>query len=324
MDYLPILIGSGALAGVGAVSAGILSVASRVFAVEEDPRITAVLEMLPGANCGGCGYPGCAGLANAIIAGKAEPSKCAPASAEAVANICAFLGMEASSKTRMIARVRCVGTPEACPSRFEYKGVSSCKAAVMINEGGAKACPYGCEGLGDCVEVCLFDAIHMGPNHLPIVDDKCTACGNCVTACPKGIIALEPYDSHVSISCSSQWPGKLVRQTCSVGCITCQACVRACPYEAITMDGNLPVIDYAKCRACGLCVDACKPGCIVVEREIDPVAKAEAEELSARIKAEKAAAKKALAEKVALAKTVAERAVAAKAPENKGDGPQTN
>lgn len=292
MDINAILIGSGALGSVGAVAAGVLAVASRAFHVDEDPRIARIAEILPGANCGGCGYPGCSGFAKAIVEGRADPAGCAPGGNDLAKQVAAILGIEVEDRVRMVARVRCGGKPSACGSRFVYKGVSSCKGAALLSEGGIKACPYGCDGLGDCVESCPFDAIHMGPDQLPIVDlQKCTACGKCVTACPKGVIALEAHAGEVVLHCHTRLPAKDVRKTCTVGCIGCKACLRACPYDALGWDANLPVFDYAKCKSCGLCIDACKPGCIIAFGDIDPAVKEEGKRVLAERKAAEAARK---------------------------------
>ncbi len=301
MDINAILIGSGALGGIGAVSAAMLAVASRAFHVDEDPRIERISEILPGANCGGCGFPGCAGFAKAIVEGRADLAGCAPGGNELAKKVAAILGLEATERVRLVARVRCGGTPAACGSRFVYKGVSSCKGAALLSEGGIKACPYGCDGLGDCVAACPFDAIHMGPDRLPIVDiEKCTACGKCVTACPKGVIALEVHAGRAVLHCHTRLPAKEVRKICTVGCISCKACVRACPYDALDWDQNLPVFDYAKCKSCGLCIDACKPGCLIPLQSIDPVAKEEGKRLLAERKAADAA-KRAVAQAAAAA-----------------------
>lgn len=296
MDFVALVTAGGVLAGVGGAAAALLAVASRVFAVQVDERITAITAVLPGANCGGCGFPGCSGYASAIVNKGVDPSLCAPAGADAARKIGAIMGVEVPDREKVIARIRCGGGHDKCRPRFEYRGLKTCKGAVMLNEGGAKSCPYGCEGLGDCVDVCVFDAIHMGADGIPVVDmEKCTGCGKCVTACPKDVIELQACKGPVAINCNSQWKGKEVKNVCEVGCITCLACVKACPWEAISMRGNIPVIDYSKCHACGLCVESCKPGSIVILRAIDETAKQEGQKIIADRKAAAAAAKAAAA-----------------------------
>jgi Na+-translocating ferredoxin:NAD+ oxidoreductase RNF subunit RnfB len=286
-----LLTAAGVLGLVGLVSAGMLAVASRVFAVKIDDRITAILGVLPGANCGGCGYAGCSGYAAAIVNKGVDPAQCAPAGPAGAKAIGAIMGVEVADKVKVIARVRCGGTHEKCKSRFEYRGLKTCQGAVMLNEGGAKSCPYGCEGLGDCVEACVFGAMHMGDDGIPLVDaEKCTGCGKCVAVCPKDVIELQAWSGCVAINCNSQWKGKDVKNVCEVGCISCLACVKACPWDAIAMNGNIPVINYEKCRSCGLCIDSCKPGSIVALRAIDEVARAEGQRIIADRKAAKAAA----------------------------------
>lgn len=296
MDVSALLTAAGVLGLVGLISAGMLAVASRVFAVEVDERIVAITGVLPGANCGGCAYAGCSGYAAAIVNKGVDPSLCAPGGAATAKAIGEIMGITITERERVVARIRCGGTHEKCKTRFEYRGLKTCRGVVMLNEGGAKACPYGCEGLGDCVEVCVFDAIHIGADGIPVVDgEKCTGCGKCVGACPKDVIELQSWAGAVAINCNSQWKGREVKAVCEVGCISCLACVKACPWEAITMKGNIPVINYAKCRSCGLCVDSCKPLSIVTLRAIDEAAKAEGQRIIADRKAAAAAARAAAA-----------------------------
>lgn len=292
MDVQGILVAGGTLGAVGAVAASVLAAASRAFRVDEDPRIGQVTEALPGANCGGCGYPGCSGYAAAVVAGKAAPDLCAPGGVEAVRRIGAILGIAIEEKVRMVAVVRCGGGHQACPTRFHYAGVRNCKAVTLLTEGGSKGCPDACEGLGDCVEACLFDAIHMGPDGLPIVDrERCTACGQCVKACPKGVMVLEPCTARVTVACHTRLAAREVRKVCSAGCISCRQCVKVCPYEALAMKGNLPVFDHSRCVSCGLCIDACKPGTMAARVTPDPAVREQALARQAERKAEEAARK---------------------------------
>lgn len=294
MDPTIILISGAALGTVGGAAAAMLASASRIFRVDEDPRISKLIEILPGANCGGCGYPGCAGYAAGLVAGKADPLACAPGGAETVRLIGELLGMEVAVRERMVARLMCRGGEEVCRRRFDYQGLSSCKAVSLMNPAGSKNCPRGCDGLGDCVRVCAFGAMEMGPDNLPVIDEeKCTGCGLCVAACPKNVLAMEPHDRFVFLGCHTNLAPKLMRSTCRVGCIACKQCIRACPYDALEWDGRLPKYIDEKCVNCGLCVDACKPGTLIYARGLapDPEVRVAAEQLAAERKAAEAAKK---------------------------------
>jgi len=292
MNFADLFTAAGILGAVALISAGMLAIASRVFAVKIDDRVSAIMGVLPGANCGGCGYAGCSGYAAAIVAKGVDPSLCAPGGATSARAIGRIMGVEVADKVRVIARIRCGGTHDKCKSRFDYRGLNTCRGAIMLNEGGAKACPYGCEGLGDCVEACVFGALKMGADGIPVVDgEKCTGCGKCVNVCPKDVIELQAWAGVVAINCNSQWKGREVKAVCEVGCISCLACVKACPWEAIAMNGNIPVINYEKCHACGLCVESCKPGSIVTLRAIDEAARDEGQKIIAERKAAAAAAR---------------------------------
>jgi len=274
MIYLKAVLSLGLM---GAVFGLALALAAKRFAIEQNPRQDRIAEVLPGANCGGCGFPGCSGLAAAIVAGKAPVDGCPVGGAAVAAKVAAIMGGEAgAAKQRKVARVLCQGGPDNCGSRFVYDGLSDCKAAQLVG-GGAKACAYGCLGLGSCVAACSFDALHMGPDGLPVVDEEgCTSCGRCVAACPRGIIQLVPASQSVTVLCRSCARGAEVRKTCKVGCIGCGLCVKACPTGAITIENNLAVIDPAKCDACGRCVEKCPTKCIVMKG-----AKASADALAA-------------------------------------------
>lgn len=250
------------MGGIAIVLAAGLGIASKKFHVERDERIDKVEEVLPGANCGACGFAGCASFAEAVVAGEAPVDGC-PVGGENVAQkIGDILGKTASGGERQIAQVLCAGGWKETTHPAEYRGIESCKAANMVN-GGTKSCQYGCLGLGDCVAACPFDAIKMGENGLPEVDpDKCTGCGKCVEACPRNIITLAPISSQNHIRCSSHDTGKVVTKICEVGCIGCGICARVCPVDAITIEDNLAIIDYDKCINCGLCAEKCPKGTI--------------------------------------------------------------
>jgi len=222
-----------------------LAYASKKFAVEVDPKIEEIIEKLPGANCGGCGYPGCSGYAEAVVKSGASMTLCSPGGDAVIQDIANIMGVKAvEAGEKMVAVVQCRGDNEKAPKRFHYAGITNCHAAQIIM-GGDKACIYGCLGLGTCVESCPFGAMKMGEAGLPIVDeDKCTACGMCVSACPRGIMKLIPVSQQVFIGCVSQDKGKAVKQVCKVGCTGCTLCSKPkiTPSGSIEMKGNLPEI----------------------------------------------------------------------------------
>ncbi len=257
--YIYSLISMGGLAALLAAGLGF---AATKFQVEQDPRIDQVEEVLPSANCGACGYAGCASFAEAVVKGDAPVNGC-PVGGETVAkNVADILGTEAGKSDQEVAQLLCGGGNKETRQKGKYQGIKTCNAANTVN-GGTKLCEYSCMGFGDCEAVCPFDAITMSENGLPIIDpEKCTACGKCVTECPKNIILLAPLSAQNHIRCSSHSPGKEVRKICEVGCIGCGICVRTCPVDAIEMQDNLAVIDYDKCVNCGLCAEKCPTGTI--------------------------------------------------------------
>lgn len=258
-----ILIAISVLGGVALGASIILSIASRIFTVKVDPKEEKLIEILPGANCGGCGYPGCSGYAKALAQGKAEPNLCAPGGADVAQKIGEILGKEVEVGEVMVARVLCQGNVDNCAPRLQYRGVQSCAASYLMNDS-RKKCIYACEGFGDCVRACTFDAIYMGEKGLPIViEEKCTACGSCIEACPKEVIRLIPVSKQLVISCRSQDTGKEVRKSCKVGCIACSICVRKCPHEAIELKDNLAIMDLEKCQVCGICAAVCPTKAII-------------------------------------------------------------
>lgn len=262
-----ILVAVISLGAIGLVSAVILFVASKKFAVYEDPRIGEVAEVLPQANCGGCGYPGCAGFAEACVkAGSLEGKLCPVGGQPVMARVAAILGLEAAASEPKVAVVRCNGSCENRPRTTQYDGAVSC-AIAHATYGGETGCTFGCLGCGDCVSVCQFGAIHMNPETgLPEVDESaCTACGACVKACPRHIIEIRPKGKNnrrVYVSCVNKDKGAITRKACSVGCIGCGKCVKVCPFEAITLENNLAYIDPAKCKSCRKCESECPQGAI--------------------------------------------------------------
>ena len=249
-----------------------LGIASKKLAIEIDPRIEKLTDLLPGANCGGCGYAGCSGFAEAVIGEGVAVTKCPVCDVSTIEGICSELGLSAGAVVKKVARILCAGGDNRVGKRFEYKGVQDCKAAALL-AGGDKSCPYGCLGYGTCIAVCPFDALSKGPGGISVVNDgRCTGCGQCVEACPRHIIKLVPLGKAVHVLCSSKAPGKEVLKVCPVGCIACKLCEQVCPFEAIHVADNLAVIDYGKCKQCGLCVEKCRPKAIVNERTLVAVA----------------------------------------------------
>ena len=266
------------LCALGVFSAVILYFVARKFRVEEDPRIDEVEKMLPGANCGGCGFAGCRGMADALV--KRDDISalfCPVGGGDCMKAVAAYLGKAAAEKQPEVATVRCGGTCEKRPRTNEYNGAKSCAVASSLYVGET-GCAFGCLGFGDCVAVCAFDAIHINPETgLPEVDaDKCTACGACVKACPKMIIELRkkwPKNRAVYVSCVSKDKGAVVMKACKAGCIGCGKCQKVCAFGAITIENNLAYIDPQKCKLCRKCVNECPTGAIVLAG-MDPLPKA--------------------------------------------------
>lgn len=262
-----ILITVISLGAIGAIGALLLYAVSKKFEVHEDTRIAEVQEVLPGANCGGCGYPGCGGFAAACVkADSLDGMLCPVGGAATMAKVASILGMEVASAEPMVAVVRCNGTCQARPKTNRYDGVQSCAIASSLY-GGETGCTFGCLGYGDCVNACAFDAIHINTETgLPEVDeDKCTSCGACVKACPKNIIELRkkgPKSRRLFVSCVNKDKGAVARKACVNACIGCGKCVKECAFEAITVENNVAYIDYKKCRLCRKCAAVCPTGAI--------------------------------------------------------------
>lgn len=254
------------LGGLGAVFGIMLGVASKKFAVEKDETAVAVREYLPGANCGGCGFPGCDGLADALAKGKAEITACAVLSQDQAKEIAGILGVSVGKMKPKVARIMCLGSEGHCRNKFEYDGAQDCRAAYAI-ASGFKACRFACLGLGTCAKVCKFGAITMGPDGIAFIDeDKCTGCGRCVEQCPQSSIAVIERDIDVYVGCTNTDKGKAVMENCTAGCIGCGKCVSVCPFGAIELAEGLAVINPDKCRSCWMCVDTCPRKCILTTK----------------------------------------------------------
>lgn len=251
---LSAIVGLGTL---GCLFGAMLSLASKKFHVQLDPREEALIGALPGTNCGACGFPGCQGMAKAVLKGEAPANACTAGGAEVTQRVSKIMGVEAVLKEKEVAVIMCKGGRKEAKDRFRYAGIHDCKAASMI-AGGAKSCGYGCLGLATCGMVCPYDAIRMDGNALPVVDEKkCTGCGICAANCPKFLIKMIRESNQIHIRCNSLDKGAVTRKNCSVGCIVCKKCEKTCPVGAITIRDNLAVIDPFKCDNCRKCVAVC-------------------------------------------------------------------
>ena len=255
MDMQNVIYAVAVLFIMGIVFAILLGVAAKVFAVEVDERIPLVRECLPGANCGGCGFPGCDGLAAAIVEGRAPVNGCPVGGAAAAEKIAKVLGVEVTAGDRQVAHVYCNGGCNA-KDKANYEGLQDCNAAMRV-ASGPKACSFGCMGLGSCVKACAFDAIHVVDGVAVVDKEKCVACGKCVASCPNHLIELVPYKAEHLVRCNSHDKGKDVKAACAAGCIGCTLCTKQCEFDAIHMENNLAVIDYEKCTNCGKCAVKC-------------------------------------------------------------------
>lgn len=257
MSIAGIIVAAAIVGGTGLFIGVFLGFAGKKFAVEVDEREEAILGVLPGNNCGGCGYAGCSGLAAAIAAGEAEIGACPVGGAPVAALIGEIMGQEAGEQVRKTAFVKCAGTCEKAGTDYEYQGLHDCVMVNMMQNGGPKTCNYGCLGEGTCVAACPFDAIHIVDGIAVVDKEACKACGKCVAACPKRLIELVPYEQKHLVQCSSRDKGKDVMKACSVGCIGCKMCERVCEFDAVKVTDNIAHIDPEKCTGCGACAQKC-------------------------------------------------------------------
>ena len=261
-----ILIAIGILGGLGLIFGLVLAAASKVFYVETDPRLDQLNECLPGANCGGCGYAGCGGYAEAVLNGEAPIGKCASGGNECARAMAAIMGVQAEEVTRKVALVRCSGEKRYDKSgnlvsgakvKAEYEGFHDCVAASKVGGNGPLSCKFGCLGFGTCVKACKYGAISIVNGVAKVNEDRCVGCMACAASCPRHLIVPVEPNRNVVIACNSMAKGAVTTRGCTVGCIGCGLCKKICPRDAITIENNLAIIDYSKCDNCGLCATVC-------------------------------------------------------------------
>jgi RnfABCDGE-type electron transport complex B subunit len=239
-----LLVAPAILSGLGLIFSTALAVANRYLRVEEDPRVEAAEGLLPGSNCGACGQAGCHAFAERLVQGQVKPSGCTVASPAAVEALAELLDVDAGQQERRLARLHCAGGRGQAYQIAEYQGFESCLAATVVSEGG-KGCAWGCLGLGDCRDACTFGAIAMSTNGLPVVAvERCTACGDCVRACPRGLFELMPLSHHLIVQCRAPLKGELAVSLCTTACDACGRCAADAAPGLIRMEDNLPVVDY--------------------------------------------------------------------------------
>lgn len=263
-DMTSIAISIGFMAGLGLLLATILVIANKRLFVYEDPRIDEVEDLLPSANCGACGSPGCRPFAEGLITGTYEPSQCTVNSKEMNKIIADYLGVDLGNAVKRVARLACAGGSHVAYIRASYEGLSSCRAAALVS-GGGKGCSWGCLGLGDCADVCEFNVISMNRHGLPVVNEAdCTACGDCVDICPKDLFSIYPVDQQLFVACKNLEKGDEAEAECDVICTACERCAMDSPEGLIEIKDNLAVIDYSKNRlASKVAIERCPTGAIV-------------------------------------------------------------
>ena len=252
-----ILIPTIIMGSLGVIFGSLLAFASQKFAVPQDERQAKIRALLPGANCGGCGFAGCDAYAEALVLGTAPLGKCSACTKENLELIAEILGQKAEAAVPRVAVVRCKGTCDKIVGTNLYEGTMDCRLATCVPGRSPVSCQFACIGLGSCVTVCKFDAISVKNGVAVVNREKCIGCCACVEICPKGSITLVPKTSQVTVKCLNTHKGPLVKKVCNAGCIGCMLCVKNCPSGAIFMKDSLAVIDTDKCVNCGVCVEKC-------------------------------------------------------------------
>jgi len=268
----PILIATVVLGGMGLLFGALIAVVNQRLAVPVDEKLAELRGALPGVNCGGCGYPGCDGYATALREQGCSTSLC-PVGGDALAEkLAELLGVTADHAEKYVCTVMCLGDSDRCALKYEYKGAPDCRSASMVADGD-KACSHSCLGFGCCERACPFGAIHINDKRLAEVDPaKCRACKTCIEACPRGVLKMLPLVHPVHRTCCAMERGKIVRENCSVGCVSCGKCERVCKFGALKMVDNLPEIDMDKCVGCMLCADNCPTGCLKANEALRKIA----------------------------------------------------
>jgi len=258
-----VLIAILSVSAIGLICSILLSVVSKVMAVEVDERMAMVRSCLPGANCGACGYSGCNAFAVALVEGGAAANLCTPGGNDLVKQLSEIMGIdEGEGINKKIAIVHCLGNSDVKSVKMEYNGISTCVSAVL-HHGGQNACVFGCLGFGDCLKMCPSDAICIEKGLAQINPRLCSGCGLCMKVCPNNVISLESDPLRLAVMCNNTEKGAVLKDKCAVGCIGCMKCVKVCPLEAITVNDFLASVDYFKCNGCKKCIPVCPKNCIV-------------------------------------------------------------
>jgi electron transport complex, RnfABCDGE type, B subunit len=274
MDYMSIVYAVLVLGFLGMLFGVLLGYASKKFEVQVDAKIPKIRAVLPGANCGGCGYPGCDAYAAAIVESGASLTACAVGGAACASKIAEIVGTAiektVTTMVKKTAFVKCSGDCSSRKVKSDLKDTKTCAEAAALE--GVEGCSYGCLGLGCCTKACKFGAISVIDGVAVVDEEKCVNCGACIKACPKGLIESIPVDKKYRVACNSKDVGKTVRENCSKGCIACRLCEKNCPSQAITVNDNLAAVDYSKCVSCGICATKCPVKVITGTRREQPQA----------------------------------------------------